>query len=234
MPFFKPKKFKPETLPVTPYQRAADEWDRRIGAARTQAKNWRAACLFVTCACMILSGGMVYQSSQSSVTPYVVRVNSEGIAEAIGPARQANYTPTEKEIKHFLTDLVIKARSISTDPVIVKQNFESVYAFLSDSGQAKMNGIAAKENPVAKIGSEAVTVEISSIVPQSKTTYQIRWIENIYDISGTQTGATRMTGLFTIEFKPPTSEKALLMNPLGLFIKDFNWTKEVNESTPNG
>ena len=36
--------------PVTPYQRAAQIWDDRIGSARIQAKNWRArlgACLAV-------------------------------------------------------------------------------------------------------------------------------------------------------------------------------------------
>ena len=27
--------------PVTPYQRAAQVWDDRIGSARVQAKNWR-------------------------------------------------------------------------------------------------------------------------------------------------------------------------------------------------
>ncbi|RVB81196.1 conjugal transfer protein TrbF, partial [Mesorhizobium sp. M7A.F.Ca.AU.002.03.1.1] len=28
-------------LPETPYQRAAQVWDERIGSARVQAKNWR-------------------------------------------------------------------------------------------------------------------------------------------------------------------------------------------------
>ena len=28
--------------PVTPYQKAAQVWDDRIGSARVQARNWRA------------------------------------------------------------------------------------------------------------------------------------------------------------------------------------------------
>ena len=39
--------------PETPYQRAAQVWDDRIGSARVQAKNWRLA-FFGTLA---LSGG---------------------------------------------------------------------------------------------------------------------------------------------------------------------------------
>ena len=31
--------------PVTPYQRAAQAWDDRIGSARVQAANWRLAAL---------------------------------------------------------------------------------------------------------------------------------------------------------------------------------------------
>jgi len=27
--------------PVTPYQKAAQVWDERIGSARVQARNWR-------------------------------------------------------------------------------------------------------------------------------------------------------------------------------------------------
>ena len=29
------------SAPVTPYQKAAQVWDERIGSARVQAKNWR-------------------------------------------------------------------------------------------------------------------------------------------------------------------------------------------------
>ena len=40
--------------PVTPYQRAAQVWDDRIGSARVQAKNWRLAFF----GCLALSGGL--------------------------------------------------------------------------------------------------------------------------------------------------------------------------------
>ena len=31
--------------PVTPYQKAAQVWDERIGSARVQARNWRLMAL---------------------------------------------------------------------------------------------------------------------------------------------------------------------------------------------
>ena len=40
--------------PTTPYQRAAQQWDDRIGSARVQAKNWRLAFF----GALALSGGL--------------------------------------------------------------------------------------------------------------------------------------------------------------------------------
>src|ERR1700709_278973 len=58
--------------PETPYQRAGQLWDERIGSARIQARNWRLmafGCLGLNAA---LSGGLLWQSLQSRVVPFVV------------------------------------------------------------------------------------------------------------------------------------------------------------------
>src|ERR1700756_2801384 len=39
---------------ITPYQRAAQVWDDRIGSARVQARNWR----LMAFGCLLLSGGL--------------------------------------------------------------------------------------------------------------------------------------------------------------------------------
>src|SRR3569623_3136019 len=64
--------------PETPYQRAGQLWDERIGSARVQARNWRLMAfggLFLTVG---LSGALVWQSMQSRVVPYVVEVDPQG------------------------------------------------------------------------------------------------------------------------------------------------------------
>ena len=35
--------YKPEGIPLTPYLKAKEIWDNRIGSARVQAYNWRLA-----------------------------------------------------------------------------------------------------------------------------------------------------------------------------------------------
>ena len=45
--------------PETPYQRAGQVWDDRIGSSRVQAKNWRFACFGALALSFGLAGGLV-------------------------------------------------------------------------------------------------------------------------------------------------------------------------------
>ena len=66
--------YKPEGLPVSPYIKAKDIWDNRIGNARQQAYNWRLAFFGALALSFLLVIGLIFQSAKSSVVPYVVEV----------------------------------------------------------------------------------------------------------------------------------------------------------------
>src|SRR6187401_2479493 len=87
--------------PVTPYQKAAQVWDERIGSARVQAKNWR----LMAFGCLMLSGDLagrlVWQSAQGSITPWVVEVDRLGQAQRVAPAN-IDYQPTDAQIAYHL------------------------------------------------------------------------------------------------------------------------------------
>ena len=61
--------------PETPYQRAAQVWDDRIGSARVQARNWR----IMAFGSLFLSAGfaaaLVWQSARGTVVPWVVQLS---------------------------------------------------------------------------------------------------------------------------------------------------------------
>jgi len=212
---------------ITPYLAAQAEWDNRIGSSRVQAYNWRIFALGSIVLNIILSLGMIYQSSKSSVVPYVVRVNSDGIAQAIGPAKQSNYVPQQAEVKYFLSQFVQKIRTVPSDPVISKQNWISAYSFLGQTAAQKMTAYIKSDNPSEKLGKVTTQIEISVIVPISKDNYQIRWQEKVFDKSGSQLESYKMTGIFSVFFDAPSDEKELLSNPLGIYIKDFSYNKEI-------
>ena len=80
---------------------------------------------------------------------------------------------------------------------------------------------------MSKIGEETISVTPAAIVKMSDKTYQIRWTEDVFSKEGSPKQSYRMTGLVTIDFTQPTNEKEIMSNPLGLYISDFSWSKEL-------
>src|SRR6516162_1157392 len=72
--------------PETPYQKAAQAWDERIGAARIQARNWRLIAFGNLFLAAGLAGGLIWQAARGTVTPWVVEVDKLGQAQAVSPA----------------------------------------------------------------------------------------------------------------------------------------------------
>src|SRR5437016_4191431 len=86
--------------PVTPYQKAAQVWDERIGSARVQAKNWRLMAFGSLGLSAILAAGIVWQGLHSRITPYVVEVEKSGEARAVAPA-DSRYQPNDAQIAWY-------------------------------------------------------------------------------------------------------------------------------------
>ena len=79
-------KYGETPAPETPYQRAQAIWDERIGSSRAQAANWRLAAFGSLIIALLAVGGLLWRSTQSIVTPYVVEVEAAGTVRAVGPA----------------------------------------------------------------------------------------------------------------------------------------------------
>ena len=72
----------------TPYQRAAQVWDERIGSARVQARSWRYAFFGALGLSAALTGGLVWQNARGTIVPWVVEVDRLGEARTVAPARR--------------------------------------------------------------------------------------------------------------------------------------------------
>src|ERR1700676_3262997 len=59
--------------PETPFQKAAQVWDERIGSARVQARNWRLIAFGNLLLAAGLAGGIIRQAARGTLTPWVVR-----------------------------------------------------------------------------------------------------------------------------------------------------------------
>lgn len=212
--------------PETPYQKAGQVWDERLGSARVQATNWR----YMAFGCLVLAAassvGLVWRSLQSTVTPYVVEVDELGAVQAVGPAT-IRYEPTDAQIAHHLARFLENIRGLSVDPVVVRQNWLSGYDFTTDKGAAVLNDYARDNDPFESVGRRSRTVDVVSVVRVSDDTFQARWIERTFENSAF-VNTERFTALMTIVVDPPRDAETLRKNPLGIFIHGLNWGQDLD------
>jgi len=216
--------------PETPYQRAGQLWDERIGSARVQAHSWRLMAFGGLALSSALAGGLVWQSMQSRVVPYVVAVDTLGQAVAVAPA-DARYTPSDPQIAWFLARFILDIRSISLDPVLMRQNWLQAYDFVTERGNVTISEYARAANPFAHVGEKSVSVQVTSVVRASPTSFQVKWTETAY-ARGSLEGSSRWTAMLTIRMRPPKSAETLRRNPLGLYVDAVDWSRELEPSAP--
>jgi type IV secretion system protein TrbF len=213
--------------PVTPYQKAAQVWDERIGSARVQAKNWRLMAFGSLLLSAGLASGLVWQSARGTIVPWVVQVDRLGAAQAIAPA-EADYRPTDPQVAWHLARFIEQVRSIPADPIIVRQNWLRAYDFTTDRGALVLNDYARTNDPFTKIGKVQVAVEVSSVIRASPDSFRIAWIERRYE-NGQIAGTERWTAILTIAIQQPRDAERLRKNPLGVFVNAINWSKELGQ-----
>jgi len=213
--------------PETPYQKAAQVWDERIGSARVQAKNWR----YMAFGSLFLSAGfaaaLVIQSARGTVVPWVVQVDNLGQAQSIAPAT-ADYRPTDPQIAWHLARFIEQVRSIPADPVIVRQNWLRAYEWTTDRGAGALNDYARANDPFTKVGKQQIAVEVSSVIRASADSFRVAWTERRYE-DGKLATTERWTAILTIALQPPRDAERLKANPLGIYVNAINWSRELSQ-----
>jgi type IV secretion system protein VirB5 len=213
--------------PETPYQKAAQVWDERIGSARVQAKNWR----LMAFGCLMLSGGLasglVWQSLRGSVTPWVVQVDHLGQAQAVAPA-DGSYQPTDPQIAFHLARFIEDVRGLPADGIVLRQDWLRAYDFTTDRGAAALNDYARTNDPFANLGKLQISVEVTRVLRASPTSFRVAWIQRSYE-NGSLSATERWTAILTVVIDTPRDADRLRKNPLGVYVNAINWSKELGQ-----
>ncbi|MFC5584882.1 conjugal transfer protein TrbF [Nitratireductor kimnyeongensis] len=213
--------------PETPYQKAAQAWDERIGSARVQAKNWR----YMAFGSLILSAGfasaLVWQSARGTVVPWVVQVDNLGQAQTVAPA-VADYRPTDPQIAFHLGRFIEQVRAIPADAIIVRQNWLRAYEWTTDRGAAALNDYARANDPFTRVGRQQIAVEVSSVIRASPNSFRVAWTERHFENSQLFT-TERWTAILTIVIQPPRDAERLRTNPLGIYVNAVSWSREMSQ-----
>lgn len=212
--------------PVTPYQKAAQVWDERIGSARVQARNWR----FMAFGCLFLSAGfasaLVWQSARGTVVPWVVEIDRHGESRAVEPA-VADYRPTDPQVAWHLARFIEQVRGLPSDPIVLRQAWLRAYEFTTDRGAVALNEYARSNDPFTRVGKEQVSVEVSSVIRASPDSFRVAWTEQHYE-NGQLSRTERWTAILTIFLQQPRTAERLRANPLGIYVNAISWSREMS------
>ena len=211
--------------PETPYQRAGQVWDERIGSARVQAKNWRLAFFGTLALSGGLAGGLVWQSDRGTIAPWVVQVDKLGQAQAVAPA-VANYQPTDPQIAWHLARFIQEVRGIPADSVVLRQDWLDAYNYVTNKGALALDDYARTNDPFSKIGKTQVSVEVASVIRASDNSFRVDWVERHY-VDSALAATERWSAILTVLVQTPTDADRLKKNPLGVYVHALNWSKEL-------
>ena len=211
---------------INPYFDGRKEWNERYGSYIKQVKTWKTITyisLFTTLASIL---GLTYIGSKNKLVPYVVEVDKLGAIQAINYAKQTQID-NQRVIKYSLANFIQNFKTIYGDAQIQKEMIFKIYRYLSPSYPAYniVNSYYQEHSPFERLTKEHVRVKINSIVKINKETYQVDWEEVVSDPRGIKIRTDNFKASITILTVPPTTQSEIIKNPIGLFIKEFNFTK---------
>lgn len=217
---------KTEHPPFNPYLAARREWDERYGDVILRARNWRFVAILSALVALVAVSGIVRLSTRSKVVPYVVALDSLGRAVAAGPAEETT-SADEKLKKATLFSWIEELRLVTSDAIAQRKAIDHVYAHLAmgSEAQAFVTAFYRSDPPQKRGQTQTVSIEVKSVLANSDRTYEIEWVETTHDLNGGVLASDHWKGSFTIAINPPTEERLMRVNPLGIYVTNASWTK---------
>ena len=216
---------KPATTSEAPFLRARDEWDNRYSNLSAARSNWRLFASALLLLDILLSVALFYLASTSRITPYVVEVDRHGHALAFGPAEELT-GPEDRVIRFQLALLITRLRTVLGPQAAAAQrkDLTEAYAYLRPPASLRVANHYRRQNPFSP-DANPVTVEVTSILQIEKNIWQVGWIETHFGRDGSRLRDEPWQAILHVTVSPPTKTDQLLVNPLGIFVTQLDWTK---------
>jgi type IV secretion system protein VirB5 len=216
-----------------PYLSARRTWNEHVGSVVSQRQTWQVIGIMSLLIALAGVGGAIHVGSQSKFIPYVIEVDKHGQAVAAGPVQATNQVDP-RVIHASVAEFIADARMVSPDVALQRKAVFRIYAKLApnEPATAKMNewlNGSEDASPFRRAAKEMVSTEIKSVLPQSPDTWQVDWMETVRDRQGVlkgQPAAMRaLVTVYTAETTSATPEEQLRMNPLGIYVRNFSWSR---------
>lgn len=200
----------------------------RYGDHIKAARTWRMFAFLMGGVALVATTGLGVVSSQQRVVPYVVQVDKMHTVLPVGPADQAA-RPNASVVRASLGSYITNTRSVYVDAAATRKNILSAYSMMEAGSPAyqTVNDFMKANDPFKRAQTEAVSVEIQSVLPVGGDTWRVEWAELRRGRDGLVIGSQQWTAVLTTAIVPPTDEAQILANPLGVFVTALSWSPRI-------
>ena len=145
---------------------------------------------------------------------------------AAGPADQASRADDRLK-RAALFQWVIDLRTVTTDGIAQRRAIDRVYSMIANGSpaQVEIGEFYRSDPPSERAQTKSVEVDVKAVFAASDRTYQVEWIEMTRSLSGQVESEDRWKGSFTIALSPPTDERLMRVNPLGIYVTNVSWSR---------
>ena len=194
----------------------------RLDAERANMASWKFITFFSNFITLIAVIGCIYAANLPSIVPFIFKEDGSGGLTAMGIADQEMHV-NKQIIANQIGAFLIGLREVPISVDIKKRYVTRVQMM---STQALFHNILAKmlKESYTKAGTSEVLVTLKSIIPLSKNTWEIDWVE--IGTNGNSLGEYK--AILAIELsKEFKNSSALMYNPIGLVVTDININKGI-------
>lgn len=207
-----------------PYLNGRRAFLEQWGDSAKAAHQWRLATFIVGAGLVLAIGGLITVSLQQQIVPYAVEFNEH--SEVVRVARIGELTkPNEAQIRAALRSWIIGARTVYGDKSAQESLMNTAYAMTLPNSSAKqtLDDHITMNSPYARSRKETVDVAVNTVLFADGSTWRIEWTETTKQLSGRIIETKSWQATATVVTVPPSTEQELLLNPVGVKVKQFSW-----------
>lgn len=217
--------------PLTAYDKAKAEWNRLNGDTVVNQGRFFVLAALMALAVIGMAGAIFALTPLKTVIPYTVQVDKiTGETRALGITAE-RYTPNQQQMGYFIARFT--QQLISLDPFLTENNLIESFRFVRGKAIEEFREYMQKNQPIVRIKQDPSltrTVTINSLqfldqnIAQVRITTQERSSER-----STTAPARRYVVVLHFVIDPPTDERVILQNPIGIYITHFSISEEFGQ-----
>lgn len=205
---------------------AKQEWLERYGTYINQAKNWRLIAILSLAIALIMGIGFYTQAVRTHVVPYVVYINKSGNIRDIRLLRPLtqNAGLSPMTIRYYVNQYVDYAFGNIASRIVTRERVNKVLKESLTGAKGVIVSYMRAYNPFLE--KHIRLVKVHYILQKSDGSYTVSFTVNEINKNGISITMTNYIAVVGIAVVPPESLKQAEINPLGIYIKYFSYTKE--------